>query len=179
MTVYLAQDVMHFWERNGGAHANVVNAVAVSEAESNWNSSAISPSSDYGLWQINSIHFGNGIIDHTNWWDPNVNARAAIAISGNGTNWAAWCTAWQYPDGNCGHGYLPNPEPLSPAGRNVHGVAIILDIVTNAGTIIQDRKGQQQVQTAWKDTQNFTGSSARIRYGKIVAARNAMRGLPR
>ena len=46
---------------------------------------------DRGLWQINSIHGSQSTTD------PVANARAAVSISDNGTNWRPWCTAWTGP----------------------------------------------------------------------------------
>jgi hypothetical protein len=39
---------------------------------------------DRGLWQINSVH------GSLSTYDPMSNARAAVSISNNGTNWGAW-----------------------------------------------------------------------------------------
>lgn len=118
----------YVWERNGGAKAHVVVAVAVATAESSRNTTAISPSSDYGLWQINSSNFGwLGLTPGTALMaDPN--ARAAIRMSGDGTNWAAWCTCWTDPARDCGHGNLPFPQRGSPAYGFVDQVAAVLGV---------------------------------------------------
>lgn len=55
-------------------------------AESGGKSWAISPSSDFGLWQINSGHGALATLD------PLANAKAAILISSNGANWNPWTT---------------------------------------------------------------------------------------
>lgn len=105
----------YVWEKAGGDKAHVVVAVAVSSAESSRNTTAISPSSDYGLWQINSSNFGWLGLTATTALEAGPNARAAIRMSGNGANWAPWCTCWVDPQANCGHGNLPFPEKDSPA----------------------------------------------------------------
>lgn len=119
MTVYSADQIGNLWIAAGGDPTWARKAEAVALAESGGNSDARSSTTDFGLWQINAIHFGDGIIDASNWATPTVNARAAISISSNGTNWAAWCTCWDTPDKNCGHGQLSTPQATSPAGREL------------------------------------------------------------
>ena len=47
---------------------------------------AVSPTNDYGLWQING---SNGSLATLN---PYANAKSAIILSDNGTNWGPWTT---------------------------------------------------------------------------------------
>lgn len=68
-------------------------AVAVALAESGGNPDAYNGnnsdgSSDYGLFQINSVHAE--LLNTHNWRDPVDNARMALEISGRGTNWKPW-----------------------------------------------------------------------------------------
>jgi hypothetical protein len=107
----------HFGAKNT---YNTVYAVAIALAESGGNANAISPSHDYGLWQINRIHFGDGIIGPNNWSNTVVNAREMWKLSGGMQNWAAWCTAWVNPGRDCGHGYLHTPQAGSPADDQVN-----------------------------------------------------------
>ena len=69
-------------------------AVAVALAESSGETTATHTNSDgstdYGLFQINSVH-SDLLANHT-WADPTDNARMALAISSNGTNWHPWTT---------------------------------------------------------------------------------------
>lgn len=68
-------------------------ALAVAQAESSFKSDAINHntngSTDYGLWQINSIH---GYNSSQLLGNPLYNAQAAYKISGSGTNWRPWTT---------------------------------------------------------------------------------------
>lgn len=95
----------------GFASDSLVTAVAIAGAESHWNASAenvnhdrtgMATSTDYGMWQINSSHLGEGpgqwALDRI--LDPAYNAEAAFAISSHGSNWTPWCTYWS--DGLCG-----------------------------------------------------------------------------
>jgi Lysozyme like domain len=56
-------------------------------AESSGNQYALSPTDDFGYWQINGSH---GPAEAT--YDPIGNAKAAIAVSGNGSDWLPWTT---------------------------------------------------------------------------------------
>ena len=79
------------WKAAGGSHAAAFTAAEVAMAESGGSQYALSPTDDYGYWQINASH---GPAEAT--FNPMGNARAAIAISSDGTNWDAWTT---YVDG--------------------------------------------------------------------------------
>ncbi|MFD1676345.1 transglycosylase SLT domain-containing protein [Alicyclobacillus fodiniaquatilis] len=82
--------VAHYAYDAGFRGASLVTAVAVADAESTFDSSAISPGdSCLGLWQINKVH------DETNpnaLFNSNYNAKMAYSISDHGTNWSAWST---------------------------------------------------------------------------------------
>ena len=74
------------WEAAGGNPGDAVTAASIAMAESGGNQFAVSPTNDYGYWQINA---SNGALATT---DPMGNARAAIQLSGDGSNWGAWTT---------------------------------------------------------------------------------------
>ncbi len=75
------------WESAGGAHAEAFMAAEIAMAESSGNQYAHSPTNDYGYWQINGVH-GPSMATY----NPTGNAKAAISISDDGSNWAAWTT---------------------------------------------------------------------------------------
>jgi LysM repeat protein len=74
------------WEDAGGNPGAAVMAASIAMAESGGNQYALSPTDDYGYWQINA---SNGALATFN---PYGNARAAITLSDNGTNWSPWTT---------------------------------------------------------------------------------------
>lgn len=84
--------IANVWVSNGGKSdkATVAIAVAVALAESggdpNNTNHNTDGSTDRGLWQINSVHGAQST------YDLNANAKAAVAISGNGSNWGPWTT---------------------------------------------------------------------------------------
>jgi hypothetical protein len=177
MTVYSIPNVAAIWERNGGASSHVTVAVSVSMAESGGNSNARSPSNDWGLWQINATNFGTLGVNEADILDPDVNARCAIRMSGNGTNWAPWCTCWDNPGRDCGHGYLPNPQSGSPAGNQVIHVAAVLGISGALAPSASSGGGNiAPVQSAWNGFNDFTGAYARHNFGAINVTRSRIRG---
>ncbi len=75
------------WEAGGGSRAEAFTAAEIAMAESGGQQYALSPTNDYGYWQINGSH---GPAEAT--FNPIGNAEAAIAISSDGTDWGAWTT---------------------------------------------------------------------------------------
>ena len=75
------------WEAAGGSHGEAFMAAEIAMAESGGNQYALSPTNDYGYWQINGSH-GPAMAT----FNPIGNAKAAIAISDDGSNWGAWTT---------------------------------------------------------------------------------------
>ena len=75
------------WESAGGSSAEAFMAAEIAMAESGGNQYALSPTDDYGYWQINGSH---GPAQAT--FNAYGNARAAIAISDDGRDWSPWTT---------------------------------------------------------------------------------------
>jgi LysM repeat protein len=84
--MYSCSALEQLWEQAGGSSAHAFMAAEIAMAESGGNPNAISPTNDFGLWQING---SNGALATLN---PLQNAKSAIALSGNGTNWGPWTT---------------------------------------------------------------------------------------
>jgi len=108
MAQYTYAQLQQLWRSVGGSAIAAPFAAAVALAESGGNSSDAHTntdgSTDRGLWQINSIHGGLSTLD------PTANARAAVQISNNGTNWRPWCVVWS--DGKCGGTFLGSGAPV-------------------------------------------------------------------
>ena len=75
------------WISAGGNPGAAATAACIAEAESSGQQYATGPFGERGYWQINPV---NGSLST---YDPYGNARAAIILSFNGTNWSAWTTA--------------------------------------------------------------------------------------
>ena len=75
------------WEDAGGFSGEAVLAASIAMAESGGNQYALSPTDDYGYWQINGSH-GPALATY----NALGNAKAAVEISSNGGNWTPWTT---------------------------------------------------------------------------------------
>jgi hypothetical protein len=122
--------VENVWMQAGGSPQAAAMAAAVADASSGLNPNATRTNPDQtesiGLWLVPK----NGVPPGST--DPLANARAAIQLSKNGTDWSQWCVAWS--DNNCGEDggtYLGSGsnalgslgQQLSPASYNVIGSA--------------------------------------------------------
>ena len=83
---YSCTDLERLWDAAGGNSDVAFMAAEIAMAESSGNPNAISPTDDYGLWQINA---SNGALATLN---PYKNAQSVIILSGDGRNWDAWTT---------------------------------------------------------------------------------------
>ncbi len=78
------------WESAGGSSGTAFMAAEIARAESGGQQYSTDNDGngtvDRGYWQVNSIH---GALST---YDPAGNARAAVELSGDGTNWSPWVT---------------------------------------------------------------------------------------
>jgi LysM repeat protein len=74
------------WEEAGGSPAEAVMAASIAMAESSGQEYATGGVGERGYWQINPDH---GALST---YDPLGNAKAAVIISADGTNWTPWTT---------------------------------------------------------------------------------------
>lgn len=84
---YSFDELEALWVQEGGSADAEYTAAQVACAESGGNPDALSPTDDVGLWQINLPSWGAEASTV-----PSVNARAAIAISDDGSSWSPWTT---------------------------------------------------------------------------------------
>lgn len=120
--------VENYWIQAGGNPQAAAMAAAVADASSGLNPAITRTNPDgstsVGLWLLPQNGSPPGSTD------PLANARAAIQLSNNGTDWQQWCVTWS--DNNCGENngtYLGEGsnalaslgQRLSPASYNVIG----------------------------------------------------------
>lgn len=93
MTTYSEADIYRFAVQGGFSPAQAVIASAIALAESGGNPLAThknnNGSTDYGLWQINSIH--TSVLHMGDWRNPVTNAKMARAVYSS-QGWKAWTT---------------------------------------------------------------------------------------
>lgn len=75
-----------------GQNATIATAIALAESSGNTDDTHVNSNgtTDYGLWQINSVH--SALLAAHNWKDPGDNATMMASISNGGTNWKPWST---------------------------------------------------------------------------------------
>jgi lysozyme-like protein/LysM domain-containing protein len=84
----------NLWDSQGGNPDKAFIAAEVAMAESSGNQYATGPYGEEGYWQINPSNNGlvvNGLVIEAT-YDPAGNAKDAIALSSDGTNWSDWTT---------------------------------------------------------------------------------------
>ena len=74
------------WEQAGGSAGEAVTAASIAMAESGGQQFATGGVGERGYWQINPDH---GALST---YDPLGNAKAAVIISADGTDWSPWTT---------------------------------------------------------------------------------------
>ena len=74
------------WEQGGGSHAEAFMAAEIAMAESSGQQFATGAAGERGYWQINPDH------GSLSTYDPLGNAKAAVIISDDGSNWTPWTT---------------------------------------------------------------------------------------
>jgi LysM repeat protein len=74
------------WEQAGGSDAQAVTAASIAMAESSGRQFATGAAGERGYWQIHPDH------GSLSTYDPLGNAKAAVTISDDGTNWTPWTT---------------------------------------------------------------------------------------
>lgn len=136
---------------------DAVTMVAIAGAESSWRTDAISPTNDYGVWQINSSAWP-GLFARYNWWDPVDNAAMmnhVFSIQG----YRAWTTytsgAYQrfWDQANAavqqalGTGYTGGGTPPGGGG----GSAVNIDIAAGVNQVSGQVESLANDQLRWSD----------------------------
>lgn len=119
MTQLTAVQVAGYWVGAGGPKSRAVEWVAIAIGESGLDDAAVSPVGAVGLWQImpfNAPTYGYGTADL---YDPGTNARIAVAMSGGGTNCAAWDSAYANIYASGRYTFLAWPEQGSADYNNL------------------------------------------------------------
>jgi len=79
-------ELEELWEAAGGSQGEAFTAAEIAMAESGGNQYATGTVGERGYWQINPDH------GSLSTYDPMGNAKSAVIISADGTNWTPWTT---------------------------------------------------------------------------------------
>lgn len=119
MPILDAHEVVDTWVAQGGPKKYAVAWAAVSLAESSWNTDAVSPTDAHGLYQIEPYSWSPEAGPGDRWNQAGPNTLAAIVLSGGGTNFAPWDTAYADIGRSGRYNYLSWPEAGSAAYNNM------------------------------------------------------------
>jgi len=84
--IYSYSALEALWVSAGGSPRAEATAACIAEHESGGDPGATGKAGERGLWQIMPLH---GALST---YSPSGNARGAVIISGNGTDWSPWTT---------------------------------------------------------------------------------------
>lgn len=119
MTVLSALEVASLWVQAGGPAAKAVEWVAIAMGESSLDDSVVSPAGAIGIWQIMPFNAAPNGFTVGQLYDPRVNARIAVLMSGGGTNCAAWDSAYRDINASGRYRFLAYPEVGSADYNNI------------------------------------------------------------
>jgi Lysozyme like domain len=97
MPVWTHDQIVNAAQSVGFSASGAQTIAAIALAESRGDTGAISPlnsngTRDYGIVQINSVHFSEGAISQAQALQPIASLAYALRLSDNGTNFAPWST---------------------------------------------------------------------------------------
>lgn len=119
MAQFTALQVADTWIAAGGPSSRAVEWVAISLGESSYNTSAVSSAGATGLWQIMPEHAAEYGYQVADLYTPLVNGKIAVALSGHGTNCAAWDSAYANILASGRYSFLAWPEAGSADYNNL------------------------------------------------------------
>lgn len=123
MALLTAVQVADYWIGAGGPKARAVEWVAIAMGESGLRSDVVSPVGAIGLWQIMPFNAAPNGVSVGALYDPAVNARVAVQMSGGGTNCAAWDSAYLDINRSGRYSFLAYPEQGSADYNNLAAAA--------------------------------------------------------
>lgn len=155
MPVLTIPEIAGAWQSAGATQIGIdrrIEFAAICLAESGGNTDAVSPAGALGLWQVMPFNFAPLGLDVNQWRDPFVNARAALLLSNQGQNCAAWDSCYNDIAASGRFGFLNWPQPQSSAFGFLSQVSLALG---RPGAPTQPQGGQSPAITP-----NFNAAGA-------------------
>ena len=123
MTLLTAVQVADYWVGAGGPRSRAVEWVAIAMGESGLVDDIVSPAGAIGTWQIMPFNAPTYGYSPAQLYDPAINARVAVAMSGGGVNCAAWDSAYANIGASGRYTFLAWPEVGSADYNNLPAAA--------------------------------------------------------
>lgn len=133
MTTWSVQQAGDFLASAGMPVGRLAEFVAIAICESSLDDAAVSPTGAIGLWQIEPYTGASVGITAAQLFDPNLNALAAVRVSGHGANCAAWDTAYADITRSGRYRFLNWPEPGSCAASHLSGTSVVIGTHNSGG----------------------------------------------
>lgn len=127
MTILTATQVADYWVGAGGPKSRAVEWVAIAIGESSLDDSVVSPAGAIGVWQIMPFNAAPNGVTINDLYNPVFNARVAVAMSGGGTNCAAWDSCYRDIQASGRYSFLGWPETGSADFNNLATAAAELN----------------------------------------------------
>ena len=150
MTIRRGYEVAGYWTSAGGAASRRTEWLAIAMGESgtgggsaDCDDAAVSSAGAIGLWQIMPFNAAPWGFTPNDLYDPFVNARIAVGMSGDGQNCAAWDSAYANIQASGRYSFLAWPEAGSADRANLPIAAAALGSApptdpTTPATVISD-----------------------------------------
>lgn len=119
MSLLTAVQVADYWIGAGGPKNRAVEWVAIAMGESGLVTDAVSSAGAIGLWQVMPFNAGPYGYTPNDLYNPAINARITVAMSGGGTNCAAWDSAYANIQASGRYSFLAWPEQGSADYNNL------------------------------------------------------------
>lgn len=123
---HTALQVADYWIAAGGPRSRATEWVAISLGESSYDDSVVSSAGAIGLWQIMPFNAAPHGVTVDDLYNPLINARVAVAMSGQGTNCAAWDSCYANINASGRYAFLGWPEQGSADYDNLQVVSVQL-----------------------------------------------------
>ncbi len=169
MTRLTARQVAGYWVGAGGPAKLRAEWVAIAMGESSLDDAAVSSAGAVGLWQIMPFNAPTYGYSTSDLYNPAVNARVAVAMSGGGTNCAAWDSCYRDIQRSGRYTYLAWPEVGSADYNNLLTAAAEL-----GGAAVNPIGGTSQ--PGVDDTLAATVSTLQRIAGQLVPAQTVTAG---
>lgn len=126
MATFTALQIADTWIAAGGPEPRAVEWTAISYGESSFETAVVSSAGAIGPWQIMPEHAAEYGYTVDDLYEPLINARIAVKLSGGGVNCAAWDSAYADINASGRYSFLGWPEVGSADYNNLQLVSVWL-----------------------------------------------------
>lgn len=168
MTIWTPVQVFGMLVLAGMPRNRCTEFTAIGECESSLDDQAVSPVGAIGVWQIMPATAQGVGIQPSALYNPDVNARAAVLVSGGGGNCAPWDTCYADINRSGRYTFLNWPEPGSCASDHLSGISVVTGTHNSGGGAEPAYPGVQRTILHTVDVLGILAHQAMPGYGRGV-----------